>query len=192
MRRRSRRSFDRLLLAIVVVTTLVGTSALVLWATVRGDRRIGGWVALTSRASVDLHAGPGHLHFEWKYTTWPVHHDRRFAPSRPPFRMPDGFVETGFLNGQSAALGVTVHRQEYQFQSQTGGARYALGSRYVGVPYWLLAGVTLPVAVVATMWRRHRRRGPRAGMCPGCGYDLRATPDRCPECGAAVPQPPYS
>jgi hypothetical protein len=59
--------------------------------------------------------------------------------------------------------------------------------RTLTVPYWALtAGLGLmPGAWLARAvrnWRR-RRRVARAGRCAGCGYDLRATPDRCPECG---------
>lgn len=33
-----------------------------------------------------------------------------------------------------------------------------------------------------------RNRRLRAGLCPACGYDLRASIERCPECGAAIPE----
>lgn len=47
-------------------------------------------------------------------------------------------------------------------------------------PYWAPALLALPGFLL--VWRRLRRFGP--GKCHSCGYDLRATPDRCPECGA--------
>jgi hypothetical protein len=58
-----------------------------------------------------------------------------------------------------------------------------LHHRYVRAPHWLVAGL---LAVTPAAWlRRARRRRRRlvGGLCPRCGYDLRATPDRCPECG---------
>jgi hypothetical protein len=41
--------------------------------------------------------------------------------------------------------------------------------------------LSVPAVIVEWLWRVARRNRP--GVCPKCGYDLRATPDRCPECG---------
>jgi hypothetical protein len=56
-------------------------------------------------------------------------------------------------------------------------------------PLWLLALVlALPTAgrLVANARQRNRRT---RGLCAACGYDLRASPGRCPECGAGAGSP---
>ena len=54
----------------------------------------------------------------------------------------------------------------------------------VVAPWWMLTLTGLPLPLAAAL-RRARARRPPAGLCPSCGYDLRATPARCPECGAS-------
>ncbi len=51
------------------------------------------------------------------------------------------------------------------------------------VPFWLtvLVLAIFPAILIRQIIRASRRS--ISGLCPTCGYDLRATPDRCPECG---------
>lgn len=58
--------------------------------------------------------------------------------------------------------------------------------RLIAVPYWAPFGLLVlhPVGRLLGSLRRARRR--RQLRCVQCGYDLRATPGRCPECGAAT------
>ncbi len=60
------------------------------------------------------------------------------------------------------------------------------GRTIVGVLMWTLivaCVVTLTLGILGRRYMEKKSQRLAAGLCPACGYDLRATPDRCPECG---------
>ena len=60
----------------------------------------------------------------------------------------------------------------------------------IAVPYWLIALATLvlPARFVKVRYYRRRNLNEAGQRCLHCGYDLRATPNLCPECGAPTPR----
>jgi hypothetical protein len=113
-----------------------------------------------------------------------IRSDEPWPPPRP------GWELRRFAGNLAPRLDLTHGRGWMGISS---GSNFGMGSggssheRYLTVPH---AAVAFAAAVLATplVKRRARRMGRRrvASNCLSCGYDLRATPGRCPECGATV------
>ena len=59
-------------------------------------------------------------------------------------------------------------------------------SKFTGLalPCW---AIVLATSIAPLIWFRRQRT--ELGKCAKCGYDLRATPERCPECGTVAAKP---
>src|SRR5580658_3373286 len=117
------------------------------------------------------------------------------TPSAPVARIPPPKFSRPFMlisvahgcclrNGEG--FGLVVARPPI-FGSSSSQSPTASIFQAVVVPNWFVILVTavLPARWMLISHRRWRMRP--SGHCSQCGYDLRATPDRCPECGT-VPQ----
>ena len=57
----------------------------------------------------------------------------------------------------------------------------------VNLPYWLVTLVSALFPLMKLLRRILKRAAlPQQGLCPKCGYDVRASTDRCPECGGEI------
>ena len=109
--------------------------------------------------------------------------------SRVPVGWSTRSMQWGKNSYQLTAGGFAVHVTEINQPpnlDNTGlgfGWTRRAGERSVAVPLWLLvtAFSILPVMWIGRLRRDRARR--LTGRCLKCGYDLRATPGRCPECG---------
>jgi hypothetical protein len=61
---------------------------------------------------------------------------------------------------------------------------YGTQRRFWIAPGWMLLLPLAAAGLCRKAWVNHRSRERQGNqLCRHCGYDLRATPDRCPECG---------
>jgi 4-amino-4-deoxy-L-arabinose transferase-like glycosyltransferase len=104
-------------------------------------------------------------------TAWRYWHIRISSDRRRHLEIGEG---QSFL----ARLGVG-YLPNYLTLSGSSGAQFFL-------PHWLFCVMFLIAPVIRRRrWLRNRPLR-QTGHCVSCGYDLRATPDRCPECGTPI------
>jgi hypothetical protein len=113
-------------------------------------------------------------HFVWTFTV----REDTILDTGPPL------VQTRW------GLRVEVERAAWQYFGRDGAYWQRVTFHRLDAPFWVVVALlALPAAarLCVTIGRAALRRPPTPGLCPTCNYDLRATPDRCPECGRHAP-----
>jgi hypothetical protein len=172
---------------LTALSLLLCVAACVLWVRSYRVHSVIVWTEHTRAGSVwrRVHSTHGGLSYEWLQFV-----DKPAKPPGPKVEHTGPDYEESPADVSRYAFGNWTLRRYllgFALHRYPGGNSYGSFDTYhweVIVPYWLVVAVTAVPAVRLTGRLRRRRRA-RAGHCPSCDYDLRATPDRCPECGTA-------
>jgi len=95
------------------------------------------------------------------------------------------YSSTGAFNWSmhSAPWWATYRTQTLPFTAESDDANPKSSEAWsIGARFWLL-GLFAGMLPAGWLILRIRRKNIRRGFCAKCGYDLRATPEQCPECG---------
>ena len=194
--------------------TIAATISAVLWAAVVASWVAGyghddQWIVqsvltpspgLVRYSSWSISGGDGTLTFFWGRTQASVLPGPRTTLHRPHDRMPGDGVHWLHVRRDTARPTNTFRpsspdpprwwNSDFQVQRPRTippGKGETQRVAFISCPHWAVAG---PLTVLPLVWaarRQVRRRRDLTGRCRRCGYDLRASPARCPECGAAAP-----
>ena len=130
----------------------------------------------------------------WLYHGFPKPTPMTWTPGnsskRHEYGPPDYTYSGEGGGGGWARLGLNGFRGHTNFRHQGGDRDVQVTWQAFQAPVWmpLVLFLVFPTYWLLMPLRRARRdaRWRRLGLCLACGYDLRGSADRCPECGTAI------
>ena len=128
----------------------------------------------------DTDSGGGQIELSWRVWT---------ASERRPLRLRGGIAADDFYHRSFLDVPRAYARSIPPSAWNALGFKWYRGPTHSSIclPYCCAAVLTSGLPVAWTIARARRRRRVKAGRCLTCGYDLRATLHRCPECGTIPP-----